>query len=222
MQSIGPSYRQARIGERRGKAVPGRLIVFEGPDGVGKSTLIQHLRVLLEQHQLPSEILSFPGDRPGTTGKLVYDLHHAPGKLGIERISSIGLQALHIAAHLDAITQTILPAINSGTWVVLDRFWWSTWVYGRAAGIDPRILDSLINAEKLLWGQFIPSVVFLIQRTKPLGDKPVGDEFAILSDLYRQLSRSEATNYEIVTMADVESDVACKIVEQWVRKSKSM
>jgi thymidylate kinase len=202
--------------------MPGKLIVFEGPDAVGKSTLVQHLKTLLEQDQLPNESLSFPGDRPGTIGKLVYDLHHAPGKFGIEQISPIGLQALHIAAHLDAITRTILPAINSGTWVVLDRFWWSTWVYGRAAAIEPRILDSLIGAEKLLWGQFTPSVVFLIQRTKPLGDKPVSDEFAILSDLYRELSISEAANYEIITMADVEPDVASEIIGQWVRKKKTM
>jgi thymidylate kinase len=199
----------------------GKLIVLEGPDAVGKSTLVQYLRVLLEQDHLASEILSFPGDRRGTIGKLVYDLHHAPGKFGIEQLSPVGLQALHIAAHLDAITQTILPALNSGTWVVLDRFWWSTWVYGRAAGINPRILDSLIHAEKLLWGQFTPSVVFLIQRTKPFGDEPAGDDFGILSHLYRELSTSEAANYEIITMTDVERDIACEIVGQWVRKSRT-
>jgi thymidylate kinase len=198
----------------------GKLIVFEGPDAVGKSTLVQYLKTLLEQGQLSNEILSFPGDRPGTIGKLVYDLHHAPGKFGIEQITPIGLQALHIAAHLDAITHTILPAINSGTWVVLDRLWWSTWVYGRAAGIDPRILDSLIYAEKLLWGQVTPSVVFLIQRTKPLGDKPAAGEFTILSDLYLELSGREAAKYEIITLTDVEPDAARGIVREWVHKSR--
>jgi thymidylate kinase len=198
----------------------GKLIVFEGPDSVGKSTLVLHMKTLLEQAQLPNEILSFPGNRPGTIGRLVYELHHAPGDFGIEQISPIGLQALHIAAHLDAITHTILPAINSGTWVVLDRFWWSTWVYGRAAGIDSRILDSLIGAEKLLWGQFHPSVVFLIQRTKPFGDNPAGDEFITLSNLYRELASSEAANYETITMTDVEPDAARGIVQEWVRKSR--
>ncbi len=198
----------------------GKLIVFEGPDAVGKSTLVQYLRVLLEQDQLANEILSFPGDRPGTIGKLVYELHHAPGKFGIEQISPIGLQALHIAAHLDAITRTILPAINSGTWVVLDRFWWSTWVYGRAAGIEPRILDALVSSEKLLWGQVTPSVVFLIQRTKPLDDKPAAGKFTILSDLYRELSGSEAAKYEIITLTDVEPDAARGIVRESVHKSR--
>jgi thymidylate kinase len=30
----------------------GKLIVLEGPDAVGKSTLVQYLRILLEQDQL--------------------------------------------------------------------------------------------------------------------------------------------------------------------------
>lgn len=193
----------------------GKLIVFEGPDAVGKSTLIRHLGKLLEQKQIPNEILSFPGDRPGTIGKLVYDLHHTPQKFGIEHVSPIGLQALHIAAHLDAINDKILPAIDSGTWVVLDRFWWSTWVYGRAAGIDPRVLDSLISPEKLQWGQVTPSVVFLIQRAEPFGDKPQDKEFATLSALYRTLAISEAVNHEIVTIADAEPEGAIEIVKQW-------
>lgn len=196
--------------------VCGKLIVFEGPDAVGKSTLIRHLRELLEQKQIPKEVLSFPGDRPGTIGKLVYELHHTPGKFGIERISPIGLQALHIAAHLDAINDKILPTIESGTWVVLDRFWWSTWVYGSAAGIDPRVLDSLISSERLLWGQVTPSVVFLIQRTEPFGDKSQGKEFAALSALYRTLAISEAVNHEIVTISDAEPEGAIEIVRQWI------
>lgn len=198
----------------------GKLIVFEGPDAVGKSTLVPYVKTLLEQAQLPNEILSFPGDRPGTIGKLVYELHHARGKFGIEQISPIGLQALHISAHLDALTLTILPAIDSGTWVVLDRFWWSTWVYGRSAGIDPRILDSLISTEKLLWGKITPSVVFLIQRTTPFGDEPPRDEFALLSSLYRDLATSEAANYDITTMTDVEPDAARGILREWVRKAR--
>jgi dTMP kinase len=96
-------------------------------------------------------LFSFPGDRPGTVGKLVYDLHHSPENFGIKRISSLGLQALHIAAHVDAISEEILPTLISGKWVVLDRFWWSTWVYGKAAGIESNILQSLIHTEQLTW-----------------------------------------------------------------------
>jgi len=204
--------------EHIGSAMRGKLIVFEGPDAVGKSTLVRYLGEFLERKQVPNESVSFPGDRPGSIGKLIYDLHHGPGKFGIEHISPVGLQVLHIAAHLDAITQTILPAIDSGTSVVLDRFWWSTWVYGRAAGIDPRVLDSLVHTEKLQWGQCVPSVVFLIQRVQPFGDQPEGSEFATLSNLYADLSTLEAGNYEIVTISDAAYEAACETLAQWVNK----
>jgi thymidylate kinase len=196
------------------------LIVFEGPDGVGKSTLVEFLRRFLEAQSIAHEIVSFPGDRPGTLGELVYDLHHASQKYGIGSISPAGLQALHIAAHLDAITQIIIPALRSGSWVVLDRFWWSTWVYGRAAGIDPRILDALIEAERRLWGQFSPSVVFLIQRTEPFGGGPPTDDFTTLSNLYRQLSSSEAAQHEVVTIKDADAQAASSIVAQWVARRR--
>jgi thymidylate kinase len=199
----------------------GKLIVVEGPDGVGKSTVTRSLRTILEQEHLPNEILSFPGDRPGTLGKLVYDLHHNSRSLDVERVSPIGLQAMHIAAHLDAITETILPALTLGSWIVLDRFWWSTWVYGRAAGADSRVLDSLIQAEKLLWGQLTPSVVFLLQRTKPLGGELADNDFDGLSRLYRELAVSEAANHEIVTISDGEPSETSEIIWQWVVRLKT-
>ena len=54
----------------------GRLIVFEGPDGVGKSTLAEQLTVHLREAGVPCEHLAFPGRQPGSLGHLVYDLHH--------------------------------------------------------------------------------------------------------------------------------------------------
>ena len=82
---------------------PGKLIVLEGSDGVGKSTLARCLVGRLMRCHIRSEHATFPGKRPGTIGQVIYQIHHDPGSLGIEQLSPTSLQALHIAAHLDAI-----------------------------------------------------------------------------------------------------------------------
>ncbi len=143
----------------------GQLIVFEGPDGVGKSTLSRALAEKLEETGISCKHLSFPGKDPGTIGRLVYDIHHSPEKFKLRNISPTSLQALHIAAHLEVIEQHIAPALKNGHWIVLDRFWWSTWVYGRTSSVNSSVLDALIQAERMQWGKIEPSIVFLINRS---------------------------------------------------------
>ncbi len=196
----------------------GHLIVFEGPDAVGKSTLVKSLQSILQNACVQTEFLSFPGDRPGTLGKLVYELHHSPTQFGINGMSPISLQALHIAAHVDAILQTIIPALSSGTWVVLDRFWWSTWVYGTADGIEPRALNSLIEAEKLVWGPFQPSVVFLVERSAPLRSDEKEEQFKRLSALYRELCDSQRKIYPVVELVNMELESAQHVIAQWIHE----
>ena len=196
----------------------GQLIVFEGPDAVGKSTLVKSLRSILADRQVSVEFLSFPGDRPGTLGKLVYDLHHSPNQFGVNTITPISLQALHVAAHLDAIIQTIIPALTGGTWVVLDRFWWSTWVYGTADAVEPEPLKTLIETEKLLWGPFQPSVVFLVERSVPLRDEETESQFLKLSSLYKKLCNSEHDKYPVIELVNMELESAQDLITQWVNE----
>jgi thymidylate kinase len=214
--SPNPSYQYlAVIAFARNDMKP-HLIVFEGPDGVGKSTLVKLLAEYLNTQNIPNQVLSFPGDRPGTLGKLVYEIHHSPGHFDITTLSPIGLQALHIAAHLDSIVQTIAPAISSGNWVVLDRFWWSTWVYGRAADIMPEVLDALIQSEKLQWGRIIPSVVFLVERGAALRPEQPDEQFAVLSNLYAKISRSQTKEHEVIRLTDADVVSAHKVIAKWV------
>ncbi len=110
----------------------GKLLIFEGPDGVGKTTIVQELKAKLSVENF--KFLSFPGREEGTLGNAIYRMHHSPQEFGIKVMSELARQTLHIAAHIDVIETRIKPWIAEGKNVVLDRFWWSTLVYGSVGG----------------------------------------------------------------------------------------
>src|SRR5579885_753088 len=124
----------------------GKLIVFEGVDAAGKSSLSKtfHQNVVAEGKQ--ARLFAFPGNDPQTLGGLVYKIHHSPSAFGISRMTAASLQTLHIAAHLDAIEQIFSSALEGGEMVILDRFWWSTWVYGMVGGVQESVLEHLVSA----------------------------------------------------------------------------
>lgn len=175
-----------------------QLVVFEGPDGVGKSTLsdvvVRHLRA----EGIPADGLSLPGAEPGTLGRHVYDLHHDPRRFGIEGIEPTSLQLLHAAAHIDQIHRQIRPHLEQGRWVVLDRFWWSTLVYGRCAGADERSLDLMRRLAEHHWAQAPPLVVFLVDR----GGEHADEGRSELRRLYRELADQEAERVRVVPITN--------------------
>jgi len=179
----------------------GRLWVFEGPDSVGKTSISSILVKELSKNGGECVGFSFPGKSSGRVGELIYDLHHAPRKFCIPDITPAALQMLHIAAHVDLIQAQILPALESGISVVLDRFWWSTQVYGEVTGIASEFLKSIISAEKVAWSGVEPDAVFLLQREHPLEFKrnAVWEQHA---KHYSDLARHEAGSHEVHQIAN--------------------
>jgi dTMP kinase len=199
----------------------GQLVVFEGPDGVGKSELAARFHAWLVGHGLATELLSFPGKEEGTLGRLVYDLHSHPEQFHVTALSPASLQALHIAAHLDAIERRILPSLASGRAVVLDRFWWSTYVYGIASGVNRDVLDGMISTEKAAWGSTKPTIVFLIDRSEPLRPEP-SEIWAKWRADYQKLLSTERTHYpcgSIANEGEIEETLQ-RLVQSWRQESE--
>jgi thymidylate kinase len=178
----------------------GRLIVFEGPDGVGKSTVSKSILNYLRERGEECELLTFPGKEPGTLGGLVYSLHHDSLQYGIESLTPASRQALHIAAHLDTIERQILPALSNGRYVLLDRFWWSTWVYGLVGGIEKVLLKNLITVELTQWRDIKPTAVILLRRSSPLDRDDDLTHWQMLSDEYSSLATKEKSRYPVFVL----------------------
>jgi dTMP kinase len=119
-----------------GAGAQGRLIAFEGIDGCGKSTQARRLAQVLGAE------LTF---EPGATAlgaslrSLLLDADR--GELGA-RVEAL----LMIADRADHVDRVIAPALQSGRWVVTDRYSASTLAYqGSGRGIDTDILEPLIR-----------------------------------------------------------------------------
>jgi dTMP kinase len=149
---------------------PGFLFVLEGPDNVGKTSLARMVsEALKNRSHLDVTVVAFPGSQPGTVGAHVHEIHDNPSRLGIRGLTPTSLQALHIAAHLDAIEAVIRPLLIKDTIVLLDRYWWSTWVYGMVSGADPQVIRMLVDVEQVFWSPHRPRAIFLIDRSTRTG-----------------------------------------------------
>jgi thymidylate kinase len=196
----------------------GKLIVFEGADGVGKSTLIKHTEELLKTEGVSFESHSFPGKEMGTLGWVVDQIQHDRHSFGLGGLTPLSLQALHIAAHLDHIEMRVLPNLRRGVWIVLDRFWWSTSIYGQADNVSKEVLETLIHAEKQAWGSTTPSMLFLVSRTSSFRPEHSEEKHSVLSALYTSLAKDESQKYPVSIISNDAIDESCESIRNALRE----
>ncbi len=122
--------------------MPGKFITFEGPEGSGKSTQIRRLAEKLEAQGIDVLCTREPG---GTaTGEAIRNIlqHDAAS----EPLGARAELLLFTASRAQLMEQVILPFLETGGWVLCDRFIDSTLAYqGFARGMEIATLDA-INA----------------------------------------------------------------------------
>lgn len=117
----------------------GRFITFEGIDGSGKSTQIQHLADHLRDHGHDVVVTREPGGSPGAEEIRALVLQGDP-----DRWSAETEILLFTAARRDHMERTILPALKAGKIVLCDRFADSTRMYqGLSRGDLRHVVDQL-------------------------------------------------------------------------------
>ena len=177
--------------------MPGRLITIEGVDGAGKSTLARALTSALAERGVDVRLLREPGGVE--VSERVRDLVKDPAV-------TIGARAealLYAAARAQLVEEAVNPALQTGSWVVLDRFVDSSLAYqgaGRGLGVEQvRIINRFATAgldpDRTLLLAIDPARARERSEARPGApdrlEREAGDFFARVDAAYRALAGAE-------------------------------
>jgi len=117
----------------------GRFITFEGIEGCGKTTQIRLAAEWLAGRGIPVLATAEPGGTP--LGVKIREILLNRGSFAIGAEAELLLFAAARAQH---VRETIRPALQSGKWVLCDRFSDATLAYqGAGRGLDAGFIRSL-------------------------------------------------------------------------------
>jgi dTMP kinase len=107
----------------------GKLIVFEGIDGTGKTTQLSLLAKALSDRGLPVVSTREPTD--GKYGKKIRELYRNRGSVNLQEELE-----LFLADRREHVRELLGPTLQAGKIVLCDRYVLSTVAYQGAAGLD--------------------------------------------------------------------------------------
>jgi dTMP kinase len=181
----------------------GRLIVFEGIDGCGKTT----------QQRLCAEWLA--RERPGRSVRALREPGGTPCGEAVRALllagAPVGARAemlLYMAARAELYERLVLPALADGEVVLLDRSQYSTAAYqGAGLGLDQAAILALARDAT---GGRLPDRVLLFDlpvdvararcsgRAPDLIERRDGAYFARVAEGYRALARAEPARFTVL------------------------
>lgn len=200
----------------------GKFITVEGIEGVGKSTNIDFLSSLIEAKGLSVVRTREPGGTPIAERIRALLLEH-----GEETMTDIAELLLFFAARSLHIHNAIKPALQTGQWVVCDRFTDASRAYqGSGRGFNPDTINTLAD-----WVQegLQPDLTILLDAPAEIGMDRAGrrgaadrleiektEFYARVREGYLALAESEPERFAIIdasqTLDDVQAAIKKKLV----------
>lgn len=130
---------------------PGKFIVFEGLDGSGQSTQAGLLKDFLIKKGFKVVLTKEP-TLDSEAGKKIRKILDKK-----EEVTAEHLQEFFAQDRKEHLEKVIIPALKKGKIVISDRYFFSSFAYGKASGVD---LEWLIKInEKFL----LPDITFLLK-----------------------------------------------------------
>jgi dTMP kinase len=149
----------------------GKFITLEGPEGAGKSTQQAFVRDWLQNRGIPVELSREPGGTP--LGEEIRALLLGHRQDAMHPDTEL---LLMFAARAEHLRRRILPALESGRWVVCDRFTDATYAYqGGGRGIP---FERIAALESWTQGGLRPDLTLVLDVPPHIGMTRVGQRGA--------------------------------------------
>jgi dTMP kinase len=139
---------------------PGKLVVFEGTDGTGKTTQCALLGEHLKKLGYETVVTKEPTDGP--FGMQIRDLYRNRQKYSREEELE-----LFLADRKQHVKELIEPCLEKGKIVLCDRYYYSTAAYQGALGLDPLAILAMNDFAPQ------PDLVLLFQTELDIGLKRI-------------------------------------------------
>jgi dTMP kinase len=144
----------------------GRFIVFDGPDGCGKST---QLALLAEKLRAAGQPVTLAKDPGGTD--IGNQIRHILLDYDLSRMDVRCETFLFMASRAQLVGEVIDPALKRGEVVLSDRFISSTCAYQAAAGFD---IERIIELGRYAVGDTWPALTIILDLPPEVGFERTG------------------------------------------------
>ncbi len=190
----------------------GYLLSIEGTEGCGKSTIAEGLIKYLTDKNLPVSLYREPG---GTeAGEKIREI------LLYTNVSPLSEALLYFAARSELVDKRIIPDLEQGKVVILDRFTDSTLAYqGYGRGLP---LDWIKEMNHRVTHSIKPGITFLLTTPSPLGFLKAGRDRIENEPLsfhnkvkegYLKIARSEPERIKIIEVEEGKDVVLKKVLD---------
>ena len=140
----------------------GKFITLEGGEGAGKTTQITLLANALKEAGLESVLTREPGGTPEAE-----NIRSLLVEGSVSRWEPMTEALLHYSARVEHVNKIIFPALDTGKWVISDRFSDSTVAY-QGYGHDLGQAD-MIKLHRLVLGRFNPDLTIILDVPDDVG-----------------------------------------------------
>jgi dTMP kinase len=129
--------------------LPGKLIVVEGTDGVGRSTQIALLREWLEAN-------GYAATETGLTRSELAAAGIKKAKRG-HTMGDLTMNLFYATDFVDRLEKQIIPALRAGFVVLTDRYIYSLIARAQVRGVDPKWIRDVLGFA------LVPDIVFYLK-----------------------------------------------------------